>query len=524
MAGLVACLSTLPAAAQDVADPDTWLRHLTQDLLPFWSAAEGDPAGNFPGRLCNDGSLPTPGVACGGVSAWQASNPRRTLVAQSRQVFSYAVAFHMTGDTAWLDLARAGAHDQFDTFLNTDTGIFNEVYDVNTGDSWTGSGGANSQKQAYGLLGPTFLHYLTGDAELGQQIDAVSQELTATFRDPATGGWRAVPGAAGPGNRIVSHLDQLNAWQTLLAANAPLADREAIVTDALETARYLREAFYDPTTGLFRRTRDTPAGTLANADLGHSIKAAWFIDQSAKLAGDTELERFALQTAAGVLDLAWRTDGAWTTGYDAEGNPDDAAVWWSWAELDQYAASLAIERPQMRDRLMETQAYWLEHFVDDADGGIWGIVDLASNTPDTGYSKHWEWKAGFHSFEHALISYLSSSARQDGTAELFFARPGGVLPETLAYGFTADPFTVPPVSLFAAAESPVQRVELTGLTYGTAALSAVPVPAGAVLLLSALALLRLGGRRRPARQGRRTNEKGRPEAPCSKVGPIVQAS
>ena len=496
----LACVLTLggiapPAAAGTVEPPARWLQHLEEDLLGFWSApgAEGTPPGSFPGRLCNDGTLPEPGVACDGVTAWQARKPRQTLVAQSRQVFSYAVAFHMTGERRWLDLARAGAAYQFDTFLDPDTGLFDEIHDPATGASRVGGAGANSQKQAYGLLGPTFLHYLTGDAALGARIDGVAQALDATFRT-ATGGYRARPGDSGPSDTIVHHLDQLNAWQTLLASQAPLADRAGLTERALQTARHLREAFHDPVTGLFRRRASDPEGSLANADFGHSVKALWFIDQTAKLAGDAALQRFAQDQAQALFARAWRPDqGAWSTGLDAEGAPDDRAVWWSFAELDQFAAALAIADPDLRDAVAAAQDYWLTRFVDADHGGIWGGVDLATGAPDTGYPKHWEWKAGFHGFEHALISYLAASATEDGVAELFFARADD-LPETLAYGFLFDDAETAPASTLVAGDE-VRRVTYSGLTYAAAPLPAVPVPPGMALILLAFGLVWLLRRR-----------------------------
>ena len=72
LAGALALASAAaPVTAGPVEPPARWLTHLTDDLLPFWDApgAAGTPPGSFPGRLCNDGALPEPGVACDGVTA-----------------------------------------------------------------------------------------------------------------------------------------------------------------------------------------------------------------------------------------------------------------------------------------------------------------------------------------------------------------------------------------------------------------------------------------------------------------------
>ncbi|MEP4196305.1 MAG: AGE family epimerase/isomerase [Aliishimia sp.] len=482
---LVAAFAANLAVAQGVSDsPERWQIHLTEDLLPFWDdpAAIGTPIGSFAGNLCNDGTAPLSGTSCTGVSSFRASHPQQTLVSQSRQVFSYAVAFHMTGQQAYLDLAQAGLEYQFDTFLDADTGLFHEVLDISTG---TLSSQFNSQKQAYGLLGASFVHYLTGDADLYARIAPIQQTIQTSYRDPSVGSYRPSLTQALPADTIAHHLDQLNTYQTLLASQAPLADRSTLQADALQTAQYLRDAFYDPTTNLMKPTLTTEDGSLANADYGHSIKSFWFIDQTAKLAGDTELSRFAQNAAKALFETAYREDmGAWHTNLDDSGIPSDQSHWWGFAELNQYAASLAIEDPSLRETLAATQSYWLENFVDGENGGIWDSVNTASGEADTEAAKHRQWKSGFHSFEHVLINYLSASAIEDGTADLFFAR-SDLSELELAYGFSGD-LSFEDLDPFA--DNAVQQVTVSNLTYATA-LAPVPLPAPLWLLAGSCLLL-----------------------------------
>ncbi len=467
--------------------PNAWVSHLTSDLLPFWSApyATGTPQGSFAGNLCNDGTEPT--SVCTGVSQFRADNPQQTLVGQSRQVFSYAVAFHMTGQQVYLDLAKAGSAYQFNTFYDTGSGLFHEVHDVTTG---TTGGGFDSQKQAYGLLGPSFLYYLTGDSALYDQIAPIEQAITDQLRLSDTGAYKHRPTQDGPANAIAKHLDHLNSYKTLLSAQAPLADREGLQQEALQTAYYLKEAFYDPATGSMRATLETPPTSPA-VDFGHSIKSFWFIDQIAQLAGDTALAAFSQNAAKALLKNAFEEDpGAWITSIGADGARNPDAHWWGFAELNQCAVSLAIEDPALRDMVARTQAYWLESFVDRDHKGIWGFVNIETEDPDEPYPKHWEWKAGFHSYEHALINYLAAGAISDTPVALYFARADATQLD-LAYGFEGE-INLP--SRFAETlVSGIFQIEVSNLTYS--AVAAVPLPAAAMLLLSALAALSLQTRR-----------------------------
>lgn len=493
------------AGAQTSLDGEAWRNHLVDDLQGFWRdpAAAGNPEGNFPRYLCHDGTAPN-GNPCGGISLSDATNPETSLVAQSRQVYSYGMAFHMTGDTDYLDLARSGLEVQFTNFYNSETGIFQSYaqpgQEIGTGEN------TNAQKQAYGLLGPSLMAYLTGDAELWTQVTTIADTIQTKFGAETSGLYKEKLGDSGASKRIVDTLDQLNSYQTLLASHAPLANRDAMRDRAYDTAKALKETFYDPETGLFKTSSDQPDGSAdTKASYGHSIKALWFIDQTAQLVGDDALAAFAANAATGVFERAFDPEaGSWTSGTDAEGNASDKVRWWDAAELGQYAAALAIDRPELRAMLDETQQFWLEHFVDDDDAraGIWWEVDVADGTPNTSRPKQSEWKAGFHSHEHAFINYLSAQARADQDATLYFAYDSAPPPTQLLYGFegTIVEFPREPNGVFSAAlTSPIQEVSVSALGYrDSAGISAVPLPPSLwAMLLGGGALIAVR-RRRPS--------------------------
>ena len=82
----------------EVLAGDTWLRHLRDDLLPYWEmpVALGTPLGNFPTWRDAEGNLdPERGTF-------------RGLATLARGVYGYSVAFHLTGDEKYLTYARAG--------------------------------------------------------------------------------------------------------------------------------------------------------------------------------------------------------------------------------------------------------------------------------------------------------------------------------------------------------------------------------------------------------------------------------
>ncbi|MFT4784327.1 MAG: mannose/cellobiose epimerase-like protein (N-acyl-D-glucosamine 2-epimerase family) [Paracoccaceae bacterium] len=472
--------SSAPVTASD------WLGHLQNDLLPFWDVPDalGTPVGNFATARCNTGLLPAYGTACEGISAFRSTTPEQTLVGLSRQIFSYGVAFHMTGEQKYLDYAKAGMTYQFDNAIDPATGYFKQRQ-VN--DLWQDQ--ANVQEQAYGLLGPTLVYYLTRDPELFSQIKDVKTAIDTSFGSfPGQGyGWQ--PGEPASQN-LTAHLDQLNTYLTQLAETAPSVEKAIWQQGALETAHYIRDTFFDASTGMFKKNATTPDGSLANLDFGHSAKTLWFLDVIGSRTGDTELVRFARNQVAPLIERAYLADtGSWAAGYDANGALIKDANWWMFAEMDQYIASLAIDSPEYRAYLDKTQSYYLTHFVDREYGGIWAGIDYETGEPFSDQAKHQKWKAGFHSFEHALVSYIAAAARDGEMIPLYFETGADPYGFGSAYTFFANVFSVEDIDT---ADGSVQRVMFEQATLGA---TTVPLPAGFVLLIAALGGLGLTGER-----------------------------
>jgi mannose/cellobiose epimerase-like protein (N-acyl-D-glucosamine 2-epimerase family) len=98
---------------EELPQGDRWIRHLKEDLLPFWAmkTALGTPVGNYPTYRCNDGSLYNPQSPCPELTyaadgiVWL---DRDYVRAKSRQIFAYGIAYHLTGEPKYLIYAKAG--------------------------------------------------------------------------------------------------------------------------------------------------------------------------------------------------------------------------------------------------------------------------------------------------------------------------------------------------------------------------------------------------------------------------------
>jgi mannose/cellobiose epimerase-like protein (N-acyl-D-glucosamine 2-epimerase family) len=502
-AALIATCASTAAQSQAVGvlpSPSAWIDHLVNDLLPFWTSADamGTPIGDFPTVRCNDGHVPTTTAQCPEISLFNTKNPVQATVAVSRQVYAYGVAFHMTGDTTYLDLARAGTEYLFTEALDPVSGVFKLTHNETTG-AWTPTADKRDvQQEAYGLLGPSMLYYLTGDDALYQQIKGVSDSIVSAYYNEAAGGFGWTPALiAQPHNELsywlVGQLDPINTYVHLLSRVAPDADRGSFRDIAVTVARTMRDQWFMADKGLFAINRGLPDNAV---DFGHTAKSLWFMAMIGAESGDAAMVDFAVANAKQLFRQAYADDtGSWRIGLNADGTINPLANWWISAELGQFAASLAMTDPSFRTWLEETQPFWLNTFVDTVNGGIWGEVDPATGLPTDAMLKQWKWKSGFHTFERALVSYLTSAEMSDEEAILYFARGEGF---SFDMAYLYDAVATDVTALTGLNAETIQRVTLGEISYA-GLVAAVPAPGTAGLLLGALAALGWRGRRRPAR-------------------------
>jgi mannose/cellobiose epimerase-like protein (N-acyl-D-glucosamine 2-epimerase family) len=425
-----------PAVAGDSAaqlpPPERWLDHLTRELLPFWDqpSALGNPIGSFPTNRCNDGTVLDIRRPCAEFRphSWLLVD-RQWVVPLSRQIYGYGVAFHMTGDPKYLDYARAGVDYLRNNAMDRVNGGVASYYDGATRRWMPQVEFRNPQELAYALLGMGFYYYLTRDPEVLPDIIAVKDHILTSYWNPGLGvlQWylRDQPNDPAAQRRIVAVLDQMNAYMALLAPILPEPYRTTWKTDLVGLSNMLIGHFWSDEIGLFYTSATTAADkdpAKATVDYGHSIKAMWMIRWAGRLFPDPFLVEFAESLGPNVLDQAWLDDtGSWANARTPAGvnkNKD----WWIYAELDQFSATMALKDPKFAGRLVRSYDYWFNYFVDPVYGEVWNTVDAATNKPvANGLPKQWTWKNAYHSLEHALVAYITTSQLHARPVTLYYA-------------------------------------------------------------------------------------------------------
>jgi len=435
-------LETLPPGQR-------WLDHFREDLLPFWNLPDawGSPKGNFPTFRCNDGHRASSTQPCPEITSapgWIKEGLGCEFVRmKSRQTYFYGVAYHLTGDPKLLALARDGVQYLRQHALEKESGSAISYWEK-------GVAGPpllqrTSQDLAYAQLGMAMYYYLTRDKAVLADILRLKAHIFSQYWNPDWGMLRwAVQdekGAEDKRQELVAQLDQINAYMLLLTPILPEPYRAQWKRDLVRLARVMIEQYFAPERHLFWGTiQDARGKTLGarHTDFGHTAKALWMIERIGRLTGERALVDFASREGREVLAQAYLADsGSWASRPQADGSLDMGKEWWIYAELDQLAATLALTDPAQGRYLAKTYDYWLRFMVDHAQHEIYAWVDGRDNKGSPGLKIH-AWKSGYHSSEHALVSYMTSQALHGRPVTLFyaFASPDpGVRP----YFFSARP-------------------------------------------------------------------------------------
>ena len=417
-------ISSLPPASR-------WTDHLTQELLPFWGqpSALGVPLGSFPSVRCDDGSLVNRASPCPeiGGNAYLMQN-YQYVVPISRQVYAYCVAFHMTGDTNYLNYARAGiAYLRENAFDRTNGGIA-EYENLDTGQWLPAAPYRDPQQLGYGVLGMAFYYYLTRDPDILEEVDAVRTYIRDNYWNQGLGAmqWmlQDTQDTKATSLQLVATLDQLNTHMAMIGRFVPGYRGLNWRSEACRYSHSLINVFYNPKENLFFLSANQPSDldlTQSTTDFGHNSKALWMIFNSGRFCGDTSLVDFALTYSPPLLDRAWRAGpGTWAGSIGPSGI-DPTTDWWMHAELDQFSGTLALRDPSFAERLNSSYDYWFQHWVDHTHSEVWNTVDTTTGLSTNVWPKEWPWKNGYHSFEHALVGYITTAALKDNSVPLYFA-------------------------------------------------------------------------------------------------------
>jgi mannose/cellobiose epimerase-like protein (N-acyl-D-glucosamine 2-epimerase family) len=435
------------AAAFEAAKPDPsllptgreWVTHIEQDLLPYWTtpAALGHPVGNFPTFRANDGSVidpkrPVPEVtriAAG--ETWLLNRLGRQYTrTMSRQIFAFCVAYHMTGNEQYLRYARQGIDYLFTKMVDGD-GVFY---------SWVENGVPGpenarqriSQDMVYAVMGPAMYYYLTRDPSVLAVIRRTKDYIFANYRDGHALRWINeafvdLEETHLPTHKaLVAQLDHISGYMLLLTTVLEGTERRAWIDDMVMLANTIKDEYYDPELNQFwGRIDGVEHKKLGQpyVDFGHTIKPLWMMLEIGLRFDKPALRDFALANMPRVFREAYSTDyDTWIEKKLENGALGTDRIWWLHDELDQSAGVLSMDDPSYLRYLIPAYRYWFFEFVDPKGKEVWhGLTGDPGKPGQPMLLKAHLWKNAFHTFEHALVGYITCQAVRGEPVRLYYA-------------------------------------------------------------------------------------------------------
>lgn len=438
--------SVAPSAVL-VANPDVtllptgreWVEHVRTDLLPYWTTptALGTPIGNFPTFRADDGSVidpknPPPEVRNIAKSeTWLLNRMGRQYTrAVSRQVYALCVAYHMTGDEQYLRYARAGIEYMRDNLID-EKGI---PY------SWIENGvpGPKNPKQrisqdlAYSMMGPAMYYYITRDKAVMDVLVRTEKFVFGNYRDGDALRWineklvdleeTNLPTQ----KELVAQLDQINGYMLLMTTILQGEDKERWRKEMVMLAETMKQDYYNAELNQFWGRIDCPEYKklgMPHVDFGHTIKTLWMMYEIGERFGAADLRDFALSHMPRVFSEAYSPEyGTWIEKKLDGGKLGTDRIWWLHDELDQVAATLSLTDRSYIQYLIPAYRYWFFEFVDQQHKEVWhGLTGEPGKPAKPMFLKAHLWKSGFHSFEHALVGYITCQAVRGEPVRLYYA-------------------------------------------------------------------------------------------------------
>ena len=405
-----------------------WKFQLDSLLMPFWmhKDALGKPLGNFPTYRCNDGSL----SKCNELELVGSYIQSDYLRMKSRQLYAYCVAYHLTGNETYLEYATLGVNYLM-KYGEYETGC--PVTFWQNGKSLPSKNQRNSQDLAYSLNGLAMYYYLTKDENVLNAIIKVKNYIFSEYYDKSTMSENSkifmwvkedFENEKTSNKELVAILDQLNSYLLLITPLMPDNIQVEFKNDLKNLCYLMKDNFYDKNLNIFWGKLDKKKfGLDYHTDFGHTIKSFWMCNLVGKLIQDSDLINFSKENSIKILNDAYISQtGSWGNCYlDSTKQTSKEKLWWIYAELDQMCATLSFNDTTLYSKyLSQTYKYWNDFFIDKVNKEVWNSLN-ENNEPDKSLPKIHLWKNGYHSLEHALIGYLSTSNYSKNKITLFYA-------------------------------------------------------------------------------------------------------
>jgi len=425
-----------------------WIYQVDSLLMPYWMMDEalGNPPGNFPNNRYDDGNVINPAnfdfnsiyaQAAPFILGPTDSLRRDFIRMKARQVYAYCIAFNLTGNEDYLIRAKLGLD-----FLIKNGAYKNKsvVTFWQNGKALPGIDQRNVPDIAYGLLAPTAYYYITRDLEILNLILKIKRNVWKQYYEESEMYEKSklmmwvkedFENDSTHQKNLLAPLDMLNAHLMLMTSSVPDSLLGEFISNIKELAYSIKENFYSEKYNIFWGNINSRKINGDITDFAHSIKSFWMLYIAAGFTSDDSLKSFAEQGARKLLNTAFiKEKKRWASQYiDSTLAIDEKIFWWAFAELDQMTATLSYKDSTLYSKyLAYTYPYWQKQMIDHEYKEVFWGRESNEDVIELGF-KVGVFKSGYHSLEHALIGYLSTSNYYGDDMTLYYVFDKSKIPD-----------------------------------------------------------------------------------------------
>ncbi len=381
-----------------VLDGNYWKDQAINDILPYWSKyAMDSDSGAFTTNLDADWG------------SFSDSHKYPSMI--GRHIFSYSVAYLMTGNEEYLDIAERTRDFLLEYAWDNENGGW---YDVLNRAGTPEHKSKSMFIQTYALTGLAMYYFVTHDREALKYIEETDSLLEADLRDRVNEGYYNMAGndwhIVDSNKSFASQVAPVSGYllyMYLATGDTVYSDRSQKIMD------YVSDRMRDPESGWILEYFDKNWNELKSdpdiINVGHNLEVAWMLLRLAMLNDAEKMPETALQLEDSLFAKAFKKEtGLWhtTLGRKDPGITNDFTYWWIQAYGNMYSlCSYRISGNKERlDQFIKSAGFWDRYFLDRENGDTYTSVNLTGEAKDS--TKANPYKTSYHSIEQCLLNYL----------------------------------------------------------------------------------------------------------------------
>lgn len=381
----------------DVSSGEYWKAQALHGIIPYWTQYASDTVyGAFYTNI--DGN-------------WKSGTDTRKYPSMiSRHIFGYAVAYLLSGNEHYLDIASKAKDFLIEHAWDKQYGGWYDVLDQQGNPVERTK---NMFIQVYAVTGLTMYYFVTHDKTVLSYIEQSDSLLAAKAWDTVNGGYY---------NVMTQGWKVLDSRKTFAAQVAPVSGYLLYLYQATMDHKYLDRAeqimnavcahMIDRENGWVLESCDATwqyiPGNPDETNIGHNLEVAWMLMRLSLLENNPSYIHDAATIRESLLKWGFGHEkGIWYNTVERT-NPEQHSnftYWWiqAYGNMFDLCSFRTFGKPEYLNDFVKGARLWDSCFIDRKHGDTYFSIYSAGGVKDS--IKANPYKASYHTMEHCLLNY-----------------------------------------------------------------------------------------------------------------------